>query len=152
MTDLFMGDDAYHGGAFMLNANFGFYVFFKPQQDPTLPHSADGAVRLRHAGRLRFLPRDGAASANRQALLQGPELRSGTTRSTHDTYDDYWKARNLAPHMKNIHCAVLTVGGWFDAEDLAGPFSERIAAIGKFNPGIANGLVIGPWVHGGWAR
>src|SRR5580693_7676142 len=26
MTDLFMGDDAYHGGAFMLNANFGFYV------------------------------------------------------------------------------------------------------------------------------
>ena len=41
----------------------------------------------------------------------------------HDTYDDYWKARNLAPHMKNIHCAVLTVGGWFDAEDLQGPFS-----------------------------
>ncbi len=25
MTDLFMGDDAYHGGAFMLAANFGFY-------------------------------------------------------------------------------------------------------------------------------
>jgi len=31
MTDLFMGDDAYHGGAFMLAANFGFYSFFKPQ-------------------------------------------------------------------------------------------------------------------------
>ena len=31
MTDLFMGDDAYHGGAFMLAANFGFYTFFKPQ-------------------------------------------------------------------------------------------------------------------------
>ena len=28
MTDLFKGDDAYHGGAFMLAANFGFYVFF----------------------------------------------------------------------------------------------------------------------------
>ena len=25
MTNLFMGDDAYHGGAFMLAANFGFY-------------------------------------------------------------------------------------------------------------------------------
>jgi len=24
MTDLFLGDDAYHGGAFMLSANFGF--------------------------------------------------------------------------------------------------------------------------------
>src|ERR1700745_1914817 len=31
MTDLFMGDDAYHGGAFMLSANFGFYSVFKPQ-------------------------------------------------------------------------------------------------------------------------
>ncbi len=31
MTDLFMGDDGYHGGAFMLSANFGFYVFFRPQ-------------------------------------------------------------------------------------------------------------------------
>ncbi|MFL6444513.1 MAG: CocE/NonD family hydrolase [Candidatus Sulfotelmatobacter sp.] len=37
MTDLFMGDDAYHGGAFMLAANFGFYVFFKPQHNPELP-------------------------------------------------------------------------------------------------------------------
>ena len=69
----------------------------------------------------------------------------------HDTYDDYWKARNLAPHMKNIHCAVLTVGGWFDAEDLQGPFST-FHAIDKNNPGIFNALVVGPWVHGGWAR
>src|SRR6202451_967371 len=37
MTDLFMGDDAYHGGAFMLNANFGFYSSFKPQDNPQLP-------------------------------------------------------------------------------------------------------------------
>jgi len=37
MTNLFMGDDAYHGGAFMLAANFGFYVFFQPQQNPQLP-------------------------------------------------------------------------------------------------------------------
>jgi len=34
MTNLFMGDDAYHGGAFMLSANFGFYTFFRPQQGP----------------------------------------------------------------------------------------------------------------------
>ncbi len=37
MTDLFMGDDAYHGGAFMLAANFGFYSQFKPQENPQLP-------------------------------------------------------------------------------------------------------------------
>src|SRR5260370_5290842 len=37
MTDLFKGDDAYHGGAFMLAANFGFYAFFRPQANPELP-------------------------------------------------------------------------------------------------------------------
>ena len=71
--------------------------------------------------------------------------------SQHATYDDYWKARNLSLHMKNIHCAVLTVGGWFDAEDLAGPV-RTFHAIDKYNPGIFNALVEGPWVHGGWSR
>jgi len=37
MTDLFKGDDAYHGGAFMMAANFGFYTFFRPQANPELP-------------------------------------------------------------------------------------------------------------------
>ena len=69
----------------------------------------------------------------------------------HDTYDDYWQVRNLEPHLKNIHCAVLTVGGWFDAEDLQGPF-KTYHAIEKNNPGIFNALVVGPWVHGGWSR
>ena len=74
-----------------------------------------------------------------------------TDQMMHDTYDDYWKARDLSRHMKNIKCAVLTVGGWFDAEDLSGPF-KTYYAIEKNNPGIANTLVVGPWVHGGWAR
>ena len=30
MTDLFFSDDGYHGGAFMLAANFGFCRIFKP--------------------------------------------------------------------------------------------------------------------------
>src|SRR5215472_7458218 len=37
MTDLFKGDDAYHGGAFMLAANFGFYTAFKPIIEPGPP-------------------------------------------------------------------------------------------------------------------
>ena len=38
----------------------------------------------------------------------------------HGTYDEFWKARNLRPHLKNIKPAVMTVGGWFDAENLFG--------------------------------
>ena len=69
----------------------------------------------------------------------------------HDNWDDYWQSRRLLPHLKNIHAAVLTVGGWYDAEDLAGPLTVY-RAIKQQNPGTPNGLVMGPWVHGGWFR
>jgi putative CocE/NonD family hydrolase len=149
MTNLFMTDDAYHGGAFMLAANFGFYSSFKPQDNPQPPPKTpvpfdygtkDGYEFYLNAGPIANLTR----YLEGKSALFDDQMR-------HDTFDDYWKARNLAPHMKNIHCAVLTVGGWFDAEDLQGPFSTY-RAIEQNNPGIFNALVIGPWVHGGWGR
>ncbi len=149
MTDLFKGDDAYHGGAFMLAANYGFYSFFRPQENPSLPPKVrvpfeygtpDGYNFFLNAGTLENL---GKLLGGQEALWQD--------QVHHDTYDDYWKARNLAAHVKNVKCAVLTVGGWFDAEDLQGPFT-LFHAIEQDDPGIFNALVVGPWVHGGWAR
>jgi uncharacterized protein len=148
MTDLFMGDDAYHGGAFMLAANFGFYSVFKPQANPEFPPKVRVPFDYGTTSGYEFFLGAGTLG-NLMKMLPGQDLFYDQVR--HDTYDDYWKARNLAPHMKNIHCAVLTVGGWFDAEDLQGPFSTY-HAIEKNNPGIFNALVVGPWVHGGWAR
>ncbi|HEY2121078.1 MAG TPA: CocE/NonD family hydrolase [Candidatus Acidoferrum sp.] len=149
MTDLFKGDDAYHGGAFMLAANYGFYAFFRPQANPELPPKVrvpfdygtpDGYEFFLNAGTLEDLGK----------LLGGQEAL-WLDQVHHDTYDEYWKARNLANHVKNVHCAVLTVGGWYDAEDLQGPFT-LFHAIERDDPGIFNALVVGPWVHGGWAR
>jgi hypothetical protein len=144
-----MGDDAYHGGAFMLDANFGFYTFFKPQDDPQLPPKTPVEFDFGTKDAYEFYLNVGPTS-NLSKYLKGT---SGLfdDQMNHDTYDDYWKVRDLAPHMKNIHCAVLTVGGWFDAEDLQGPFST-FHAIDKNNSGIFNALVVGPWVHGGWYR
>jgi len=149
MTDLFMGDDAYHGGAFMLAANFGFYSSFKPQENPQLPPKTFVPFDYGTKDGYEFFLNAGPIASLSKLLAGKSELWDDQMH--HDTYDAYWKARNLAPHMKNIHCAVLTVGGWFDAEDLQGPFST-FHSIDKNNPGIFNGLVIGPWVHGGWAR
>jgi uncharacterized protein len=149
MTNLFMGDDAYHGGAFMLAANFGFYSSFKPQENPQLPAKVSVPLDFGTKDGYDFYLSVGPI-ANLSKLLESKSWLFDD-QMRHDTFDDYWKARNLAPHMKNIHCAVLTVGGWFDAEDLQGPFST-FHAIDTNNPGIFNGLVVGPWVHGGWAR
>jgi hypothetical protein len=149
MTDLFMGDDAYHGGAFMLAANFGFYVNFKPQDTPMTPHETVPFDYGTHSAYDFFLNLGPLANAD-QRYFHGQSFL-WNDQSRHDVYDDYWKARNLAPHLKNIHCAVLTVGGWFDAEDLSGPF-KVFRSVEQNDSGIYNGLVEGPWVHGGWAR
>jgi putative CocE/NonD family hydrolase len=44
----------------------------------------------------------------------------------------------------------MTVGGWFDAEDLYGPL-HTYRSVEEKNPGVFNVLVMGPWAHGGWS-
>jgi len=149
MTDLFLGDDGYHGGAFMLSANFGFYVFFRPNQNPELPKpgprfdfgTTDGYKFYLQAGNIANLDK---------LYLKGSNWLFND-QAKHWSYDAYWQARDLSRHMKNVKCAVMVVGGWFDAEDLSGPY-KTFYATSKLNPETPTTLVEGPWVHGGWAR
>jgi putative CocE/NonD family hydrolase len=67
----------------------------------------------------------------------------------HGTYDDFWQARNLRPHMKEIKHAVMSVGGWFDAENLFGAL-ETYRSVERLSPDSDNTIVMGPWSHGGW--
>jgi len=149
MTDLFLGDDGYHGGAFMLSANFGFYAFFHPQKEPQTPKQTvpfdfgtpDSYEFYLKAGNIMNLDKQYLKGSNWLFLDQ----------AKHTTYDAYWQARDLSRHMKNVKCAVLVVGGWYDAEDLSGPY-KTFYATSKMNPDTPTTLVEGPWVHGGWAR
>ena len=149
MTNLFMGDDGYHGGAFMLDANFGFYAFFRPQENPTLPQRSVPFDFGTPNGYEFYLNAGPTSNLDKKYLKGANPLFND--QMYHTTYDEYWKVRDLSQHMNNIHCAVLVVGGWFDAEDLSGPF-RTYYAIEKNNPGTVNTIVEGPWVHGGWAR
>jgi uncharacterized protein len=67
----------------------------------------------------------------------------------HPNYDKFWQARNLRPHLKKIKPAVMTVGGWFDAENLFGAL-ETYRHVEANSPPDTNVLVMGPWFHGGW--
>lgn len=69
----------------------------------------------------------------------------------HPNYDEFWQKRSILPHLKNIKTNVMTVGGWFDAEDLYGPLNIY-REIEKNNPDTFNSLVMGPWSHGDWSR
>jgi len=149
MTNLFLGDDSYHGGAFMLAAGFGFYApGFHPQQNPVLP-KPEAPFDFGTPDNYKFFLRAGNV-ASLDKYFDGATWM-WDDQYKHDTYDDYWKSRDLSQHMKNVKCAVLVVGGWYDAEDLEGPY-RTFDAIRKFNPNTPVTLVEGPWVHGGWAR
>ncbi|MBC8154057.1 MAG: CocE/NonD family hydrolase [Bacteroidetes bacterium] len=69
----------------------------------------------------------------------------------HPNYDEFWQKRSIVPHLKNVKHAVMTVGGWFDAEDLYGPLTIY-KTLEKNNPGTYNTLVMGPFGHGRWSR
>ncbi len=150
MMDIFMGDDSYHGGAFMLLANHSFYApFFAPQKNPLTAEPKPS---------FKFPTKDMYAYYLKMGTLANLDTPAGGTNPyfhdqvIHDTYDDYWQMRSLIPHMHGVHAAVLEVGGWFDAEDLAGPVN-LFHAIDKLSPEAPeNTLVEGPWVHGGWSR
>ena len=150
IMDLWMGDDAYHGGAFMLMANHGFYApFFVPQKNP-LTQEPKNSFEFGTDDMYSWYLKTGTIGA-----LDTPQ--GGTSDYFHDqvantVYNDYWKARNLTPHMHGVKAAVLDVGGWFDAEDLSGPV-KVFHAIDQLSPGAPeNTLVEGPWYHGQWAR
>jgi putative CocE/NonD family hydrolase len=149
MTDLFLGDDAYHGGAFMLSANFGFYVFFRPQTEPQMPKPGP-RFDFGTPDSYQFYLQAGNIANLDKLYLKGSNWLFND-QAKHWSYDEYWQARDLSRHMKNVKCAVLVVGGWYDAEDLSGPY-KTFYAISKFNPETPTTLVEGPWVHGGWAR
>lgn len=147
IADWFIGDDWHHNGALYLTHAFRFLSAFeqkleKPTREPPRPfdyETPDGYDFYLDLGSL----------ANADAKFFKGKIAYWNELMRHPNYDAFWKERNLRPHLKNIHAAVLTVGGWYDAEDLFGTL-EVYRRIEKQNPGINNALVMGPWAHGQW--
>ena len=148
IADWFLGDDFRHNGALFLPHAFNFYSSFgRPQRTPTTkpPERFDHGTADGYAFFLRSEP---------LRNLDGRYLKGSVPfwneMLEHETYDQFWQERSVKPHLRNVRPAVLTVGGWFDAEDLYGTLAT-FKAIEQQSPGTSNRLVMGPWSHGGWA-
>ncbi|MGI9073456.1 MAG: CocE/NonD family hydrolase [Bryobacteraceae bacterium] len=147
VSDLYMGDDAFHNGAFFLTANFSFYTSFGRQNNPQRPEHEERFDYGTKDGYRFYLEMGSLVNADEKYFkFKNPYW---TDIIKHPNYDGFWKARNILPHLKNIKPAVLIVGGWFDAEDLSGTL-KTYRTIKEHSPGTVEKLVMGPWVHGGW--
>jgi len=142
-------DDFHHHGAFFLPHAFNFLaVFGQPRPEPT----TEWGDRFEHGtpdGYQFFLDMGPLKNANAKHLHG--EIAFWNDIVAHPNYDEFWRSRDLIPHLRNAPPAVMTVGGWFDAEDLYGPL-QIYRSVEQKNPGVDNTIVMGPWPHGGWAR
>jgi putative CocE/NonD family hydrolase len=146
MADLFLGDDGHHNGALYL-AHYVNYLYMMGQPRPAPPAplprlgypTPDGYAFFLGLGPLKNFA--GRVFDNANPLWEET--------MAHEAYDGYWKARSIYPHLAGITPALLFVGGWYDAEDLAGPL-QAYREVERRNPATRNTLVMGPWRHSGW--
>jgi putative CocE/NonD family hydrolase len=151
VTDWFAGDDFHHNGTLFLADIFNFYYTFGvPRPKPITPDKRPKPFNPPIKDHYRFFLELGPLK-NITQKYYGDSIKFWNDVKAHTTYDAFWKARNITPHLTQVKPAVLVVGGFFDAEDLYGTL-KTYKAIEKQNPSAKNNLVMGPWFHGGWAR
>ncbi|CAN5312080.1 CocE/NonD family hydrolase [soil metagenome] len=148
----FFYDDFHHNGVFLQSYLAAFAVFGYQHSGPTSKSWYDDKI-------MKFYtkaPKDGYEFN----LDLGP-LKNATDKYhgdnffwkqiiDHPNYDEFWQKRSLLPHLSGVKHAVMTVGGWYDAEDLFGPLNIY-KKIESTSPGAYNTIVMGPWSHGDWA-
>ena len=150
MTDIWLGDDNFHNGAFLLAFNFSFFHRWgRPAgAPPGIP-----AERSLSAGpdAYRYYLGLGPIGPAARRLMPRDSAPVWYEFSPHLTYDAYNRARDISRHLKGMKPAMLIVGGLFDTEDLQGPW-RTWRAVERLTPGNRAVIVEGPWAHGQWSR
>lgn len=149
MADNWMGDDMHHNGAFFLPHGMNFMNGFdQPRTGPVQNYPNRAFTHGTQDGYQFFL--DMGPIANSLTRYNMKQAKIWEQWLIHEDYDEYWQAQNVPQHLKKADkVPTLLVGGWFDAEDLAGPLNIH-AAIEKFTPSNLTKIVMGPWYHGSW--
>ena len=82
VSDLYMGDDAFHNGAFFLAANLSFYRVFGKQNNPT-PHDDQSLFSYPDKNGYKFyLDMGSVADSNTQVFSPQKSLLGGRGRSS----------------------------------------------------------------------
>lgn len=149
MTDEFAGDDAFHNGAFFLMDNFNFINYFGKDRKGPVKDYGSTIFQNNTKDAYRFFDELGPLKNTNQKNYFNNQCALWNEMLIHNTYDYYWKIRNVSQHLKNIKVPTLTVGGWFDAEDLYGSLKTFQALQSQTKTNLSR-LVMGPWTHGGW--
>jgi len=144
-SDMWMGDDFHHNGAFRLSYAFE-YAFMEEatKEDAHFPFDRYDTYDW-------YLDLGPLANVN-EKYFHG-KIPSWNDFVRHPDYDDFWKRQSMPYRVEQAGPTVpiLHVAGYWDQEDYYGPL-KAYEVLEKKDVQNKNFLVIGPWNHGGWGR
>jgi putative CocE/NonD family hydrolase len=140
MTDVWMGDDFFHNGAFRQSYGFDYVQELEKQKTTQLVESDGDTYDF-------FLQHGNFAGAAKTAHMN--KLPTAKAFLTQPSYTKFWQAMAVQPHLTSVGVPTLEVGGWWDQEDMWGTQAEY-AALEPHDAKHEVFLVLGPWNHGGW--
>jgi hypothetical protein len=148
MIDVWMGDDFFHNGAFRQTYGYDYVYDLESSKESTdVDYGKDKDGK----------PRDGFDYFLERGSFDEDVKRSGAKLLPtwklfleHPTYDSYWFARGVEHHLDKVAVPTLSVGGYYDQEDMFGPQIEY-STLEPHDSNHQNFLALGPWRHGSWA-
>ena len=147
MIDVWMGDDFFHNGAFRQSYGYDYVLGLessKEDTDVSYGKDKDGKPR---DGFDYFLERGSFAE---DAKKSGSKmLPTWKLFLEHPAYDAVWSSRGVEHSLTSVAVPTLTVGGYYDQEDMFGPQIEY-ESLEPHDTKHQNFLVLGPWRHGSW--
>jgi putative CocE/NonD family hydrolase len=139
MTDVYLGDDFFHNGAFRQSYGYEYVKAMESSNEFT-------EVKLDRDAYDWYLGLRSLSKITEESRGRWPTWNAFVA---HPNYDDYWKARAAERYLTSTSVATLVVGGWWDQEDFYGALATY-DALEKVDANRHNFVVLGPWNHGGW--
>jgi predicted acyl esterase len=140
MTDVWLGDDFFHNGAFRETYGFDYVQQMEAQKTDSIVNAKEDTYEFF----LKHINFAGAAEAAHMSDL--PTARAFLTQPS---YTKFWRDMAVESHLDNVSVPTLEVGGFWDQEDMWGT-QEEYAVLKQHDPRHQLFLVLGPWNHGEW--
>jgi putative CocE/NonD family hydrolase len=148
MIDVWMGDDFFHNGAFRQSYGYDYVLAMESSKRDTDVSYGRDAQGNPIDGYDFFLSRGSFLEDVKQS--HSPVLPTWKLFLDHPAYDRYWSSRGVEHSLTTVTVPTLTVGGYYDQEDMFGPQIEY-ATLEPHDKNHENFLVLGPWKHGYWS-
>ncbi len=140
MTNVWLGDDFFHNGAFRETYGFDYVQQLEAQKTDVRVQSKEDTYDF-------FLHNVNFEGAAKAAGITG--LPTAVRFLNEPTYTKFWQEMAVEQRQTKVEVPTLEVGGTWDQEDMWGPQAEY-AALKPHDAKHEVFLVLGPWNHGGW--